>query len=174
MRTKTRIAGWLLLIFSLVVLTGCHRLVIPAMTRAEKIALRSFHGRYVTALGEGEGWSLKQSPGPELSDCEWFTQYNLANGKIALETCHGRFVTAPRRGTTRFDWEVWQESGLGDCGQFVRQKLGEDRVAFITCAGKYLTAGNDGPGWEPPLQWAIVAETSELKDWEIFTVLRQR
>ena len=48
MRTRTHIAGWLLLI-SLVALTGCHPLLLPANTPSSKIALKSSHGRYVTA-----------------------------------------------------------------------------------------------------------------------------
>ena len=115
-------------------------LLLPANTPSSKIALKSSHGRYVTALGEGEGWSLKQNDDTEPGDCGWFTQYHLANGKIALLTCHGRYVTAPRRGTTRLDWEVWQESGLGDCGQFDVVAQGSE-IALKTCAGKYLTAG---------------------------------
>jgi hypothetical protein len=171
MRMKTHIAGWLLLLISLVALSGCHPLFLSANTTSSKIALKSYHGSYITALGEGEGWSLKQNDESEPGACGWFTQYHLANGKIALLTCHGRFVTAPRRGTTRLDWEVWQESGLGDCGQFVVVAQGNG-FALETCAGKYLTAG-DG-NWEPPLQWGIVAETDAVQAWEIFTLVPQR
>jgi hypothetical protein len=105
-----------------------------------------------------------------LSDCGWFTQYHLDNGKIALVTCYGRYVTAPRRGTTRWDWELWQESGLGDCGQFVLRDLGSNVVAFETCSGNFFTAG-DG-NWESGLQWSVVAETDVIDAWERFTVLQ--
>jgi hypothetical protein len=171
MKTVTRIAGWMLLIIGLVLLTGCHALRIPANTPSSRVALKSAHGRYVTALKESDGWSLTQSDASEPSDCEWFTQYNLANGKIALETCYGRFVTAPRRGTMRVDWEVWQDSGLGDCGQFIMERH-DDGVALKTCAGKYVTAG-DG-NWDPPLQWSVVAETDKVLAWEIYTIVPHR
>ena len=141
--------------------------VTPTATPSPKVALVSFHGRYVTALGEGDDWSLRQEPG--LSDCGWFTQYHLDNGKIALVTCYGRYVTAPRRGTTRWDWQIWQESGLGDCGQFTLHEL-QDGVAFETCAGKFFTAG-DG-NWDSGLQWSVVAETDRIEAWERFTVLQ--
>jgi len=134
----------------------------------QKIALMSFHGRYVTAMGEDDDWALRQET--ELRPCGWFTQYHLDNDRIALVTCHGRYVTAPRRGTARWDWQVWQESCLGDCGQFKLHEL-QDGVAFETCAGRFVTAG-DG-NWPPGLQWSIVAETDRIEAWEIFTVLLQ-
>lgn len=142
--------------------------VTPTATPSPKVALVSFHGRYVTALGEDDEWSLKQEPG--LSECGWFTQYYLDSARIALMTCHGRYVTAPRRGTTRWDWALWQESGLGDCGQFVLHDLGSDGVAFETCAGRFFTAG-DG-NWGSGLQWSLVAETDKIEAWERFTVLQ--
>jgi hypothetical protein len=142
--------------------------VTPTATPSPKMALVSFHGRYVTARGEGDDWSLGQEPG--LSDCGWFTQYHLDNGEIALLTCHDRYVTAPRRGTTRWDWALWQESGLGDCGQFILHDLGRDGVAFETCAGKFFSAG-DG-NWGSGMQWSVVAETDRIEDWERFTVLQ--
>jgi hypothetical protein len=171
MKTAARIARSAALLIGLLSLAGCHALRVPANAPSSVIALRSFHGRYVTALKETDGWSLRQSDEAEPGDCAWFTRYDLADGKIALETCHGRFVTAPRRGTQREDWEVWQESGLGDCAQFVVERHG-DGLAFKTCAGRYITAG-DG-GWPAPLQWSLVAETDRVQDWEIFTVLPRR
>jgi len=138
-------------------------------TPSPRVALMSFHGRYVTAMGEDDGWVLKQET--ELSDCGRFTQYHLNNGRIALVTCHGRYVTAPRRGTTRLDWELWQESCLGDCGQFALYDQGGDSVAFETCAGRFVTAG-DG-NWPAGLAWSLVGETYDALDWERFTVLLQ-
>jgi hypothetical protein len=142
--------------------------VTPPATPAPKVAFVSFHGRYVTALGEEDGWSLKQEPG--LSPCGWFTQYYLDNGKIALVTCHGRYVTAPRRGTTRWDWQLWQESGLCDCGQFKLRQL-QNGVALETCAVRFVTAG-DG-NWPGELAWSLVGETDKIEAWEIFTMLQQ-
>lgn len=138
-------------------------------TPSPRVALRSFHGRYVTARGEDDDWVLKQET--ELSDCGRFTQYQLDNGRIALVTCHGRYVTAPRRGTTRWDRELWQESGLGDCGQFTLHDQGSDGVAFETCAGRFVTAG-DG-NWPGGLAWSLVGETYTIEAWERFTVLLQ-
>lgn len=142
--------------------------VTPTDTPSPKIALMSYHGRYVTAMGADDDWSLRQEP--ELSDCGWFTQHHLDTGEIALVTCHGRYVTAPRRGTTRWDWMLWQESALGDCGQFVLHDLASDEVAFETCSGRFVTAG-DGY-WEAGLAWSLIGQTHDIEPWERFTVLR--
>jgi hypothetical protein len=133
-----------------------------------EVAFKSHHGQYITAMGADDDWFLRQEP--ELSDCGWFIQHHLANGKIALVTCHGKYVTAPETGTERQDWMLGQESKLGDCGQFELYYLGSDKVALRTCAGKLLTAGDNT--WSPPVQWSVVAETDILQAWEIFTVLQ--
>jgi hypothetical protein len=137
-------------------------------TATQRVAFMSFHGRYVTAMGENGGWSLRQEP--ELGDCGWFTRRQLDDGKITLETCHGRHVTAPRRGITRWDWMLGQQPEPDDCGQFVLHDLGSDGVALQTCAGRFVTAG-DG-NWPGELAWSVVGETDEIKDWERFKMLQ--
>jgi hypothetical protein len=136
------------------------------MAATQTVALMSFHGRYVTALGGGSSWLLTQEP--SLGDCGWFTLHYRDNGKVALTTCYGRYVTASNAGATRADWMLWQESQLGDCGQFILHEL-SDGIALETCGERFLTAG-DG-GWEPP--WSVVAETHDMLSWEQFTVLRR-
>jgi hypothetical protein len=135
----------------------------------QRVVLLSAHKRYVTALGEDGGWLLKQEE--ELGECGEFYLIHLINGKVALLTCHGRYVTAPRRGIERSDWVLWQDSGLGDCGQFTVHDQGSTGVAFETCVGNFFTAGNDT--WSG-LEWLVVAETKEIKDWERFTLEPQR
>jgi len=166
MKTKRRNISWMLLAISLIILAGCHPLLIPPNAPSSKIALKSYHGRYVTALGGDDGWSLRQEI--ELSDCGWFTLRHLTNGKTTLETCHGKYVTAPKTGVERRDWLFGQESKLGACGQFDLYELGDDRIAFKTCARRFLTAG-DG-GWEQGLEWSVIGETEKMEAWEIFTV----
>jgi hypothetical protein len=139
--------------------------VTPTSTPLPRVALVSFHDRYVTALKESDGWLLKQIGVP--SECGLFTLDYQPNGKVTLKTCNDRFVTAPRSGSTRADWQVWQDSAAGDCGQFTPEHYGKG-VAFKTCAGKYLTAGDDS--WPPPLQWSVVAETDKVDKWEVFTM----
>jgi hypothetical protein len=133
------------------------------------IALQSFHGLYVTAQGEGEGWKLSQMT--ELGDCGWFTLTSLANGKVTLKTCHDRYVTAPASGTEDIDWIITQETKLGRCGQFDLYKLGSDRIALKTCENKFITAG-DG-NWPGDLAWSLVGKTEDLMDWEKLTMLER-
>jgi hypothetical protein len=131
------------------------------------VALRSFHGRYVTALGEEDHWRLTQEA--TLSECGQFIQHYLPNGKIALGTCYGRYVTASKDATFRWNSMLGQASKLGDWGQFDLYELGSDRVAFKTRDARFFTAG-DG-FWPGELAWSIVAETENLDDWETFTQL---
>jgi hypothetical protein len=136
----------------------------------EDIALKSFHGRYITAKGEGDNWTLGQET--ELNDCGRFILHHLANGKIALQTCHeGRYVMAPENGSTRQDWLLRQETKLDRCGHFDLYELGNDKVAFKTCDDRFLTGG-DGD-WPGELAWTIVGETYSLEAWEIMTLLPQ-
>lgn len=141
---------------------------LTAIAATQQVALMSFHGQYVTALGGGGGWWLKQAP--DLSNCAWFTLNHLDDGKVALMTCHGRYVTAPESGTTRADWLLWQESQLGECAQFVLHDLGRDGVALETCADKFVTAG-DG-AWPGALAWSLVGEADIIKEWERFRILQ--
>lgn len=178
MSTATHIARWILLLSCLVGLAGCRKIDPPALTRTSTIDLVSYHSRYVTAQGHKEGFSLWQSTEPGKDNCHLFTLYDLGTDKlkrrtVALKTCHGGFVTAPDSGSTRADWQVWQDPVLGNCGQFIMESQGNDKYAFKTCAGRYLSAGDAGLGWEGPLQWTIVGERFELKDWEVFTVKPQ-
>lgn len=136
----------------------------PTATLFPRVALLSFHGRYVTAKGEGDGWVLIQET--KLDDnCGWFTQIRQDNGQVALLTCYNRYVTAPRSGTIRWDWRLRQESNLDDCGKFIAYDVGSGEVAFESCAGKFFTAGNDT--WTG-MQWFVVAETDNLLAWERF------
>jgi hypothetical protein len=141
---------------------------LTAVAATQEVVLMSFHGQYVTAMGVGGGWLLRQEP--DLGDCGWFTLQHLGNGKVSLMTCHNRYVTAPRTGATRKDWVLWQDSELGECGQFVLHESSEG-VAFETCAGRFFTAGEDS--WEPGLEWSVIAETFDKLAWELFTVLRR-
>lgn len=135
---------------------------------SRKIALKSVHGQYITAMGGDDDWVLGQDTG--LGPCGWFTLQRYANGKISLVTCHDRYVTSPESGHDNADWLLGQEPELSDCGQFDLYELGGDRVAFRTCAGRFFTPGDYS--W-PGLEWLVVAGTEMLDEWEKFTVLQQ-
>lgn len=137
----------------------------PTATLYPRAALVSFHHRYVTAQGEANGWILRQETTSD-DPCAWFTLSPQTDGRVALLTCYNRYITAPWTGTIREDWLLRQESVLGVCGLFTIHDLGNGEVTFETCAETYFTAG-DG-GWDPGLQWSVVAETQVLLDWEKF------
>ena len=155
-----------ILLSVVLVITGCSFQIIKPPSPIG-VAFRSHHGRYVTAMGDGDDWAIRQEP--KVGDCAWFTQHHLTNGKITLETCYGKYVVAPETGFERQDWMLRQESRPGKCGQFDLYDLGGNRVAFKTCAGRFFTAG-DG-NWLPGLEWSVVGETDYMDSWEIFTVL---
>jgi hypothetical protein len=138
------------------------------LAQPSKTIVLSYHGRFVTAMGAADNWLLRQEPA--LIDCGKFTLHYLDDGKVALMTCHDRYVTAPKSGVERKDWLLWQEPELGECGRFELSDLSGDQVALKTCAGNFVTAGD--AGWDPGLEWSIVAETADLRDWEIFTLLQ--
>ena len=159
----------MVLVLGLLMSVGCLGTHISKLCPVEgKVALMSFHKRFVIAKSGGGGWLLKQET--ELSDCGWFTLHHLENNKVALETCHDRYVTAPNSDATGQDWMLWQESELGDCGQFILHKQ-SDGIAFETCAGRYITAG-DG-SWPPERAWSLIGETHDILEWELFTLLQK-
>jgi signal transduction histidine kinase len=171
-RTRTAL-HWGLAIAGLLVTVA---LLIYFFKPPPKVALFSYHKLYVSALDESGGWLLKQEE--EVGECGKFYLIHLINGKVALLTCHNRFVTAPWRPNTSAvstyhdeKWLLGQEPDLGNCEQFELVPEG-DKVAFKTCAGMVLTAGDDG--WNPGMEWSVVAETDKIQDWEKFKLEPQR
>ena len=129
----------------------------------------SFHGRYVTAMGGGGGWLLRQEQ--NLSPCGWFTLQHLGNGKVSLMTCPDRYITAPR---------TWHhETGLGCSGK----TLNWATVGSLSCTSqakalllKRVRGGSSRPettagnrAWNR----SVIAETFDKLAWELFTVLRR-
>ena len=139
----------------------------PTATLYPRLALLSNHDLYVIAKGAADDWVLKQEP--KLDEkCSWFKVIPQEKDMVALLTCYNRYVTAPKTGMDRADWVLRQEISLEDCGKFTVHDLGNGEIAIETCTGRYFTAG-DG-NWPSGLQWLVVAETKEIKDWEKFTL----
>jgi hypothetical protein len=138
-----------------------------------EVAFRSHHGQYVTAMDADDGWLLKQET--DLSPCAWFVLQHLDNGNVALMTCHDRYVTAPDTGRSREDWLLRQSAQEAPCGEFLLHHLGDDKVALQTCAEdiRFVTAGSDDRYWPGELQWSLIAETTQIDDWEKFAVLQR-
>jgi len=180
MKRKNLVIKILVLLAGILTVTSCQMVVSKAELEEflakdlgisalppEKIALLSYHDRYLSA--REESGIIDQEL--ELNEWGWFTLERLSDGKVALKTHGGQYLTAPDRGASRQDWMLRQEPELGDCGQFDLFVLGSGKVALRACSGHFLTAGDNGLGWEGELAWAVVAETSQLQDWERFTAI---
>jgi hypothetical protein len=173
MKRTIVIARTIALLLSLIGPSGCgisSQELMATREATREVVLISFHDRFVTALGGGAGWLLRQES--HLSDCGWFSLHFLEDGQVTLKTCHDQYVTAPDSGTTSADWRLFQQPELTDCGRFTLHE-GSDGVALESCVGKYVTAGDAGLGWEGELAWSLVAETDQILAWELFTVLRR-
>lgn len=145
------------------------------------VALITFHGRYVTAMGADRDWVIRAET-TKLKDWEKLTLLCLDNGKVALKTHHDRYVTA--MGADR-DWVLraetaelkdWEKFTLveADTGEQLPcleafKLFGQDsvRIAFKTHHDRYVTAMDDQPGWD----WELRAETRTLSDWEKFELV---
>lgn len=165
---------------------SAHKCPTPTPT-AITVALQSFHdGRFVTATGLEEDWVLRTEPQP--LDCQFFTLQCLDDGKISLKTCHGKYVTAMDAEAGR-DWMLraeatgpreWEQFTMVDpetkealpCSDLFWRQLsrGEKvKIGLKTAHGKYVTAMNA----ENERDWMLRAETTQLGDWETFTVVPQ-
>jgi len=132
--------------------------------RSEVIAIRTFHGRYVTAMDAGWDWEIRAET-EVLGDWEKFILLYLDNGKVALKTNHGNFVSATDD-TGYNDWELrGGATRIGKCEQFTLIDLGNRKVAFESCYGRYVTAFN------AERHWILRAETQKLSTWEEFTIV---
>jgi signal transduction histidine kinase len=77
----------------------------------DKVALRTCHGRYVTAPKRGierSDWVLWQDSG--LGDCGQFDLVKLADGKVAFKTCAGKYFTPGNDTWPGLEWSVVAET----------------------------------------------------------------
>jgi serine/threonine protein kinase len=130
------------------------------------VVLVTHHGRYITAMGADEGWTLKQEPG--LDDCGKFALIRWYGDTVSLVTCYGRYVTAPTSGATDRDWALTQELEASDCAQFTLHQRDGGEVVFETCADRFFTALDGSRDAE--VQWVLIARTDRIGDWEEFSV----
>lgn len=138
----------------------------PSVLRSEVVAIKTFHGRYVTAMDEDWNWELRAETAT-ISDWEKFVLLYLDNGKVALKTYHGRFASATDD-IGCCNWVLIAEAKeRGICEEFTLVDLGNGRVAFETCYGRYVTALN------AERCWILRAETQTLGAFEEFTIVPQ-
>ena len=160
--------------------------------REVRVAIRTTHGRYVSAMGADWDWVIRAET-KTIDNFEEFTMLCLCDGKVAFQTFHTkdgkhRYVTAMGedwdwilRGETteRLDFEIFTLVDVNTekkrhCLEVINslKKGGETLVAFQTFHtkdGKHrLVTAMDG-NWSEP--WILRAETTVLGASEKFTLV---
>ena len=158
--------------------------------REVRVAIRTTHNHYVTAMGVDQAWVLKAET-EIIDDFEEFTVLCQENDRVALQTRHekdGKNGVVSAMGTDR-DWILIGETNVIDdyeefiildaetgiqqrCLEVVELLRDEDEVnvAFQTWHEKddknrLVTAM--GGDWD----WVLRAETNELRASEKFTLI---
>jgi hypothetical protein len=128
----------------------------------KRIALKTYHGRYVTAMGEDHDWDIIAKT-VEIEDFEKFTLIDLDDGKVAFKTFHNRYVTATDEAQ---NWDIRAEAArMGDWETFMPIPLGNDKVALKTFHNRYVTAMGADRNWE------LVTEAAEIDLFEEFEIV---
>jgi hypothetical protein len=141
--------------------------------------LRTFHGTFVTALNGNEtrDWSLR---GDATDPKEW-ERYSLScldDGTAVLKSSHRKYVTATaddgwilRAATeeypesTKFTLLDLQTEEKLPCSDVLKQSRNDEvNLALEIFPDRFVTA-KDANG-----DWIVIAEASEIKEWEEFTV----
>ena len=153
------------------------------------VALRTAHGRYVTATGAGGSWKLRAVT-DAVENWERFALLCQEDGKLVLRTYHNLYVTAMNDEGDR-DWELWGQAGaeqdwekftllhadsgaVWPCAKALQslQEEGQILVAlqtYHTKDGKHRYVTAMGGDWYRP--WMIRAETTGLLDYEKFVIV---
>ena len=131
---------------------------LPTIARSELIALQTYHNRFVTVDND----RLLRGDVDTQSEGERFILLHLDNGQVALKTSDGRHVTAMQGEPWALRAEATQ---LTKQGMFTRANMGGDTVALRTFYNRYISAM--GADWD----WVLRTETTELKSYEIFTIV---
>jgi len=132
-----------------------------------RIALKTHHDRYVTAMGAESDWVLSQTV--ELTDCGKFTSIYLNDGKIAFKTCYDRYVTAEddTAEDEKKDWVLRAETTeIRAWEEFTPILIYSDsgKVAFKTYHDRYVTAMDAASDW-------VLSQTVELTDCGKFIMI---
>ena len=117
-----------------------------------KIALKSFHGKYVVAEKSGKANANRN----HARSWETFTVEDLGKNKIALKSVHGKYLVAEKSNkdvnanrSKRGPWEVFQV-----------EKQRDGTIALKTSHGFYVVAEKDG---------RLRADRKKIGNWEKFT-----
>lgn len=101
-----------------------------------KIALRSVHGKYLSAQPDGRAeWNRDIA-----STWEFFHLEERQGGKIALRGAHGMYVSAQPDGSVQINRRAAPPGGWEEFTVEIRPNV----VCLKSCHGKYLSAQQDG------------------------------
>ncbi|GAB6093772.1 hypothetical protein JCM14469_00240 [Desulfatiferula olefinivorans] len=130
----------------------------PKQDRNRRVALKTYNGRYITALNGGGSFLMgtASTVGPH----ETFTLIRLPGDKqVALRAASGHYVCAEGNAvvvnrTKRGDWETFTLVPRGT----------PDKVAFKNHTGNHICAENGGNS-------TVVANRPVAAEWETFTLI---
>lgn len=151
------------------------------------VALRTDHGRYVTALKDndagGRDWMLWAET-KKISYWEKFALKCVEDGKAAIRTHHGRYATTTSEDK---DWVlIATTEEVGDSERFtlfdastqekllcsdVLQEVEQNPVSLVfqTADGWYVTAMNG----EQDGNWTLQGHAPTINKWEKFTMIER-
>ena len=139
----------------------------PKHMHEGKIALRSAHGKFLSAQPDGRAeWNRDIA-----SDWEYFHLERREDGKITLRSTHGMYVSAQPDGTVQINRQAAPPTGWEE---FTVENRGNNIVCLMSCHGKYLSAQLDGTaqwnrdhaprgGWED-IQFVQQGGTGQVSD----------
>ena len=101
------------------------------------VALRSVHGKYLSAQPDGRAeWNRNIA-----AEWEFFHVEHRQNGKITLKGAHGMYVSAQADGSVQINRREAPPNGWEE---FTVEDRGNNVVCLKSCHGKYLSAQQDG------------------------------
>ena len=128
-------------------------------TRDSHVALRSVHGKYLSAQPDGRAmWDRPVADAWEYFHVEW-----RQNGKIALKGVHGMYVSAQDDGSVQINRRAAPPGGWEE---FTVEDRGSNVVCLKSFHGKYLSAQQDGTA-----QWN--RDHAPRGGWEDIQVVQQ-
>ncbi len=110
----------------------------PSIDNAEgKIALKSVHGKYLSAQPDGRAeWNRDIA-----NEWEYFHMEKRQGGKITLKGAHGMYVSAQPGGSVQINRQAAPPTGWEE---FTVEDRGNNVICLKSVHGKYLSAQMDG------------------------------
>ena len=131
----------------------------PSIDNAEgKIALKSVHGKYLSAQPDGRAeWNRDIA-----SEWEYFHMEKRQGGKITLKGAHGMYVSAQPDGEVQINRQAAPPTGWEE---FTVEDRGNNVICLKSVHWKYLSAQMDGTA-----QWN--RDSAPKGGWEEFQIVQ--